>query len=70
MPVPTMWNEQEIEILAGTSLEHVIQAKMSTLTREFEDLREKTIGIPWCHSCWWGTKWIVSILGAVRLDTT
>ncbi|KAB8290254.1 hypothetical protein EYC80_011120 [Monilinia laxa] len=54
VPVPTMWNEQEIDILAGTSLEHVIQAKMSTLTREFEDLREKTIGIPWCHSCWWG----------------
>ncbi|KAA8565255.1 hypothetical protein EYC84_010981 [Monilinia fructicola] len=54
VPVPTMWNEQEIELLAGTSLEHVIQAKMSNLTREFEDLREKTIGIPWCHSCWWG----------------
>jgi hypothetical protein len=26
---------------------------MSTLLREFESLREKTVGIPWCEKCWW-----------------
>ncbi|QSZ33073.1 hypothetical protein DSL72_002658 [Monilinia vaccinii-corymbosi] len=61
VPVPTMWKDQERMLLAGTSLEHVIEAKMSTLTREFEELREKTIGIPWCHSCWWGLSGSLSL---------
>lgn len=26
---------------------------MQQLTREFANLVEKTIEIPWCHSCWW-----------------
>jgi hypothetical protein len=26
---------------------------MSALLREYENLREKTVGIPWCYKCWW-----------------
>ncbi|KAI9644149.1 hypothetical protein NHQ30_007502 [Ciborinia camelliae] len=53
VPVPTMWNEEEQMLLEGTSLETAVVAKMAKLSKEFEDLREKTIGIPWCYSCWW-----------------
>ena len=28
-------------------------AKVSALLREFETLREKTVGISWCQTCWW-----------------
>jgi hypothetical protein len=28
-------------------------AKLSALLREFESLREKTVGISWCEKCWW-----------------
>lgn len=53
VPSPTMWSDGERMLLKGTSLEDSIITKMAVLSREFEDLREKTIQIPWCHSCWW-----------------
>ncbi|ATZ57251.1 hypothetical protein BCIN_14g04070 [Botrytis cinerea B05.10] len=53
IPVPTMWTEDEKTLLNGTSLENSLVNKMVALSRDFENLREKTIEIPWCHSCWW-----------------
>ncbi|CAD6442552.1 697b3389-712a-416d-8197-86d2031d49ae [Sclerotinia trifoliorum] len=53
VPLPTMWNDEERMLLTGTSLEDSVISKMVVLSREFGDLREKTIQIPWCHSCWW-----------------
>ncbi|KAJ8062483.1 hypothetical protein OCU04_009014 [Sclerotinia nivalis] len=53
VPLPTMWNDEERMLLRGTSLENSVINKMVILSREFEDLREKTIQISWCHSCWW-----------------
>ncbi|CAG8982601.1 hypothetical protein HYALB_00008093 [Hymenoscyphus albidus] len=53
IPVPTMWSEEERMLLTGTSLEPALAAKMSVLTREFEELREATESIAWCYKCWW-----------------
>ncbi|KAG0652527.1 SET domain-containing 8 [Hyphodiscus hymeniophilus] len=53
IPLPTMWTEEERVMLVGTSLESALTAKMSALLREFESLREMTVGISWCDKCWW-----------------
>jgi len=56
VPVPTRWSEEEKVMLVGTSLESAVSAKTASLIQEFEDLREKTIDIPWCQKCWWDTE--------------
>ncbi|KAI0597343.1 hypothetical protein F4775DRAFT_560804 [Biscogniauxia sp. FL1348] len=47
VPVPTMWTESELSCLAGTSLEPAVAAKLSALTREFDDIRAKSEDIPY-----------------------
>jgi hypothetical protein len=34
-------------------LQTAVNAKMATLLREFETLREQTATISWCQKCWW-----------------
>ncbi|KAM7203703.1 hypothetical protein V8F33_002018 [Rhypophila sp. PSN 637] len=46
--VPTLWNEQERDLLRGTSLESALEAKIRTLRREFDKVRQVSSGIP----CW------------------
>ncbi|RXG45723.1 hypothetical protein VDGE_00302 [Verticillium dahliae] len=55
VPVPTMWSEQERELLQGTSLELAVGAKIQALTSEFEALREKSSDLPFWHAIFWDT---------------
>ncbi|KAI9742270.1 MAG: hypothetical protein M1818_004170 [Claussenomyces sp. TS43310] len=53
VPVPTTWTESQRELLIGTSLESALDAKSAALTREFEELRERSIDLTWCVRAWW-----------------
>ena len=54
--IPTFWNDTEKALLIGTSLEAALNAKLSSLDREFTLLREKTLLIDWCIQYWWGSE--------------
>ncbi|KAI3322553.1 hypothetical protein HD806DRAFT_129173 [Xylariaceae sp. AK1471] len=47
VPVPTLWSESELSLLRGTSLESAVSAKLSALTREFNHIRDATVGLPY-----------------------
>jgi hypothetical protein len=51
--LPTFWTEAEQELLTGTSLKSAVNAKLKSLTREFEHFRESTQNIDWCNTYWW-----------------
>ncbi|CAD6572123.1 MAG: hypothetical protein ASARMPREDX12_004956 [Alectoria sarmentosa] len=51
--LPSFWNESERAIVAGTSLEAALSAKLKSLDREFTLLKEKTSTIDWCQKYWW-----------------
>lgn len=51
--LPTFWNATERELIAGTSLEPALHAKLKSLDREFATLREATATIEWCQDHWW-----------------
>lgn len=51
--LPTFWTEEERELLAGTTLEPAVRAKLNSLLREFEMVRAATEKIPWCAKYWW-----------------
>ena len=51
--LPTFWNAAERELIAGTSLEPALHAKLKSLDREFAALRELTASIGWCQDHWW-----------------
>lgn len=51
--LPTFWNAAERELIAGTSLEPALHAKLKSLDREFKMLREVTASIGWCQDHWW-----------------
>lgn len=53
IPIPTFWQESERMMLEGTSLEAALEAKLSSLAREFSLLQEKTNDIEWCKQYWW-----------------
>lgn len=53
IPLPTFWSEAEQELLAGTSLQAALQAKLKSLTRELDHLRTATKSIAWCERHWW-----------------
>ncbi|KLJ13394.1 hypothetical protein EMPG_11645 [Blastomyces silverae] len=51
--LPTLYTVEERELLHGTSLELALDSKLASLEKEFEQLREATIDIPWCNRDWW-----------------
>lgn len=51
--LPTQWTENERELLAGTSLEPAVRAKLLALTGEFEFVREKSSDIPFWNDLLW-----------------
>ena len=53
VPLPTFWTESERDLIAGTSLEAALSAKLDSLNREFALLKERTSSIDWCQKCWW-----------------
>ncbi|KAI6377502.1 hypothetical protein MCOR25_002484 [Pyricularia grisea] len=46
VPLPTLWNEDERQLLRGTSLEAAVHSKLRALENEFDDLLEKAAEIP------------------------
>ncbi|KAJ5578337.1 uncharacterized protein N7459_007301 [Penicillium hispanicum] len=52
-PLPTSYSEQERELLKGTSLAALVEAKITSLEQEFDYLRKATENIAWCRQCWW-----------------
>ncbi|KAI1967154.1 hypothetical protein LOZ58_000653 [Ophidiomyces ophidiicola] len=52
-PLPTFYSDGELEILRATSLQAALEAKLGSLEREFEQLRQWTGDIPWCRANWW-----------------
>jgi hypothetical protein len=51
--LPTFYSDEERELLNGTSLEAALNAKVISLEKEYERLRECTESIPWCQRDWW-----------------
>ncbi|KAJ9351864.1 hypothetical protein C8Q69DRAFT_267476 [Paecilomyces variotii] len=56
VPLPTFYTEEEHELLYGTSLKAAVDAKISSLEKEFDLLRESTQSIAWCERVWWGVE--------------
>ena len=54
--IPTFWNEDERQLVEGTSLEAALKSKLESLDHEFTNLREKTASIGWCIKHWWDTE--------------
>ncbi|KAF5702698.1 SET domain-containing protein [Fusarium globosum] len=53
IPVPTMWSELERALLQGTSLEAALDAKLSALSKEFDELIERSSALPFWNSFFW-----------------
>ncbi|KAF5534655.1 SET domain-containing protein [Fusarium phyllophilum] len=53
IPVPTMWSELERTLLQGTSLEAALDAKLSALNKEFDELIERSSALPFWNSFFW-----------------
>jgi hypothetical protein len=51
--LPTFWSEEEQNLLQGTTLQPAIRAKLNSLFREFESVRNATESIDWCAKYWW-----------------
>jgi hypothetical protein len=39
--------------LSNVMNKSALRSKTAALSREFDELREKTAGISWCDKCWW-----------------
>ncbi|KAM0344633.1 hypothetical protein ACHAPU_007407 [Fusarium lateritium] len=48
-----MWSDVERTLLQGTSLEAALDAKFSALNKEFDELQEKSSGLPFWNSLFW-----------------
>lgn len=53
VPLPTFYSAEERELLRGTSLQTAVDAKLGSLEKEFDHLRQATEEIPWCQEHWW-----------------
>lgn len=51
--LPTFWFEDERELLGGTTLKPAVEAKLRSLSKEFDALRSLTQDVPWCAKYWW-----------------
>ncbi|PWY94770.1 SET domain-containing protein [Aspergillus sclerotioniger CBS 115572] len=51
--LPTFYTEEELELLRGSSLRLAVHAKIASLEKEFEHLRQSTEGLSWCGKYWW-----------------
>ncbi|KEY73720.1 hypothetical protein S7711_06296 [Stachybotrys chartarum IBT 7711] len=53
IPVPTMWSDEEQDLLRGSSLESALRAKLAVLGSEFEEIRETSSEIPYWNALLW-----------------
>lgn len=51
--LPTFYDDEERQLLHGTSLEDALEQKLRSLQREYELLKERTEEIEWCERVWW-----------------
>jgi len=51
--LPTFWNDEERDLLTGTSLAPAIEAKLKSLQREYDMVQSATEAIAWCQKIWW-----------------
>ena len=51
--LPTFWSDAEKSLLIGTSLEAALEAKLKSLSDDFDLIRARTISIAWCKQYWW-----------------
>ncbi|OCK80584.1 SET domain-containing protein [Lepidopterella palustris CBS 459.81] len=51
--LPTLWTEEEQDLLVGTTLKPAVRAKLNSLLREYERFRIATKHIDWCKKHWW-----------------
>ncbi|PSR83921.1 hypothetical protein BD289DRAFT_461143 [Coniella lustricola] len=58
VPLPTLWTEDERSLLKGTSLEPALVAKTLALTREFDNVRDKSSEIDCWRSLFWDNDFI------------
>ncbi|PNP53106.1 hypothetical protein THARTR1_06316 [Trichoderma harzianum] len=55
IPIPTMWTNEERQLLKGTSLEAALSAKLSALSHEYDGVSEQASNIPFWNDLFWGT---------------
>ncbi|KAH0532777.1 hypothetical protein TsFJ059_001420 [Trichoderma semiorbis] len=55
IPIPTMWTNEERQLLKGTSLEAALSAKLSALSREYDQISEQVSDIPFWRDLFWDT---------------
>ncbi|EHK26327.1 uncharacterized protein TRIVIDRAFT_35595 [Trichoderma virens Gv29-8] len=55
IPIPTMWTNEERELLKGTSLEAAVSAKLSALSHEYDGICEQASNFPFWNDLFWGT---------------
>ncbi|KAL7914832.1 hypothetical protein GGI35DRAFT_474545 [Trichoderma velutinum] len=55
IPIPTMWTNDERELLKGTSLEAALSAKLSALSFEYDGISEQASNIPFWNDLFWET---------------
>jgi len=51
--LPTFYTPEEREMLVGTSLAEALDQKLSSLSKEYDTLKEATEQLPWCQRLWW-----------------
>lgn len=56
VPVPTLWKESERRLLQGTSLESALNAKMTSLAHEFDEMRETSSDIECWNAAFWDSR--------------
>lgn len=56
VPVPTLWKENERILLRGTSLESALNAKMTSLALEFDEMRETSSNIECWNAAFWDSR--------------
>lgn len=54
--VPTQWSAEERSLLKGTSLRSAVNAKLSSLTSEFDFVFDKSCNMPFWYSVLWETE--------------
>ncbi|KAL7936911.1 hypothetical protein V8C35DRAFT_294176 [Trichoderma chlorosporum] len=55
IPIPTMWTNEERELLKGTSLEVALSAKLSALSNEYDEICEKASNLPFWNDLFFET---------------
>jgi hypothetical protein len=61
IPVPTLYDEQSMSLLAGTSLAEAVEHKLATLQKEYEQLCEVTQHVAWCRKTWFGDERLLDL---------